>query len=147
MERSRKIFRKIATASCRVVTAANDCADREDSNGVSRYHFQLEKDMRRVSVACECLAGILDKPLPEEGPAVDVRIQDWLNTDEPQGCLHTLSRIESLLQQDASSWMARVFRGLGGRGSTATPGKIKEAVDLFNSCKRCFHFLFSIEIW
>jgi len=145
MERSRKIFCRIASASHQVVTAANDYADREDSNGVSRRHFQLEEDMRRISVACDCLAGILDKPPPEEGPAVDVRIQDWLDTDQPQECLHILSRMESLLQQDASSWMPRFFRR--GRGSTATQGKIKEAVDLFNSCKGCFHFLFSTEIW
>ena len=145
MERSRQIFRKIAFASHQVVTVAHDYAVREDSNGVSRCHFQLEEDMRRISVACECLAGILDKPPPEEGPAVDVRMQDWLSTDGPQDCLHTLSRVESLLQPDASSWMPRIFRR--GRGSAATQDKIKEAVDLFNSCKGCFHFLFSTEIW
>ena len=145
MERSRKIFRKIASASHQVVTVANDYADREDSNGVPRCHFQLEEDMRRISVACDCLAAILDKPPFEEGPTVDVRIQDWLNTDEPQECLHTLSRMESLLLQDTSSRMPRIFRR--GRGSTATQDKIKEAVDLFNSCKGWFHFLFSTEIW
>jgi hypothetical protein len=145
MERSRKNFRKIATASHRVVAAANDYADREDSSGVPRCHFQLEEDMRRISVACECIAGTLDKPPSEEGPTVDVRIQDWFNTDEPQECLRTLSRMESLLQQDTSLWMPRIFRR--GRGSTATQDKVKEAVDLFNSCKGCFHFLFSTEIW
>ncbi|KAF8558350.1 hypothetical protein OG21DRAFT_1236805 [Imleria badia] len=101
--------------------------------------------MRRISVACECLAGILENPLPEEGPIVDVRIQDWLNTDEPQECLCTLSRMESLLQQDTSSWIPRFVRR--GRGSTATQDKIKEAVDLFSSYKGCFHFLFSTKIW
>ena len=146
MERSRKIFRKIASASHRVVTVADDYADREDSNGIPRCHFQLEEDMRRISVACECLAATLDKPPSEQGPTVDLRIQDWFNTDEPQECLHTLSRMESLFQQDTSLLtLPRIFRR--GRGSTAAQDKIKEAVDLFNSCKGCFHFLFSTEIW
>jgi hypothetical protein len=145
MDRSRKIFRKIASASHRVIAVANDYADREDSNGVPRWHFQLEEDMRRISVACECLAGIFDRPPSEEGPVVDLRIQDWLNTEEPQECLHTLSRMESLFQQEISLWMPLVFRR--GRGSTATQDKIKEAVDLFNSCKGYFHFLFSTDIW
>ncbi|KAG6372883.1 hypothetical protein JVT61DRAFT_7318 [Boletus reticuloceps] len=142
MERSRKTFRKIAAASQRVVAAANDYADREDYPGVPRCHHQLEEDMQRISVACACVADILEPP-PEQGPAIDVRIQDWLDTDEPQECLQTLSRMESVLQQDSFSWMPRMFQ----RGSTATQYKIKEAVDLFNSSKGCFHFLFSTEIW
>jgi len=139
MERSRKIIHKIASASRQVVIAANAYADREDSSGILRCHFQLEEDMRRISVACECLAGI------PEGPAVDVRVQDWFNTGGPPECLRVLSRMENLLQQGASSRMPRIFRR--GRGSTATQDKIKEAVDLFNSHKGCFHFLFSTEIW
>ena len=144
MERSRKIFRKIASASDEVVAAANDYADREDLNGVSRCHFRLEEDMRRISVACESLANILDNPPGvEEGPAVDVRIQDWLITHEPQECLNTLSRMKYLLQQDATLWVPRMF----GRGRGSTQDKIKEAADLFTSCKGWFHFLFSTDIW
>ncbi|KAF8427982.1 hypothetical protein L210DRAFT_3131267 [Boletus edulis BED1] len=151
MERSRKILRlcKIASASREVVAIVNNYADREDYNCVSRCHFQLEEDMRRISVACECLADILDKPSPQEGHAVDVRIQDWVVTEEPQVCLDTLSRMKSLLQQkeNTSSSMSRMVRG--GRGSTTTgmQDKIKEAVDLFNACKGCFHLLFSTELW
>ncbi|KAF8441582.1 ankyrin repeat-containing domain protein [Boletus edulis BED1] len=132
MERSRKIFRKIVSAARQVVTIANDYADRQDSNKVSRYHFQLEDDMRRISVTCECLT-------------VDVRIQDWISTDEPQECLDTLSRMERLLQRDAPSRMPSMSRT--GRGSNVMQDKIKEAIDLFNSHKGCFHFLFSTEIW
>ena len=99
--------------------------------------------MRKISVACECLAGTLDKP-PEEGPIVDVRIQDWLNKDEPRECLHTLGRMESLLQKE-TSWMPWIFRR--GGGSTATQDKIKEAVDVFTSCKGHFHLFFSTELW
>jgi hypothetical protein len=145
MERSRKIFRKIASASHRVIAVANDYADRQDTNGVPRCHFQLEENMRKIAVACECLAAILDKPPSAEGRAVDGRIQDWLNTDEPQECLHTLSRMESLLQQDTFLRMPRIFQR--GRGSAATQDKIKETVDFFNSSKGCFHLLFSTEIW
>ncbi|KAF8427986.1 hypothetical protein L210DRAFT_3131369 [Boletus edulis BED1] len=149
MERSRKILCKIASASREVVAVANNYADREDYNCVSRCHFQLEEDMRRISVACECLADIPDKPSPQEGHAVDVRIQDWVVTEEPQVCLDTLSRMKSLLQQkeNTSSWASRMFRG--GRSSTTTgmQDKIKEAVDLFNSYKGCFHLLFSTELW
>ncbi|KAF8135797.1 hypothetical protein EV363DRAFT_1294575 [Boletus edulis] len=110
----------------------NDYADRQDSNKVSRYHFQLEDDMQRISVTCECLT-------------VDVRIQDWISTDEPQECLDTLSRMERLLQRDAPSRMPSMSRT--GRGSNVMQDKIKEASDLFNSCKGYFHFLFSTEIW
>ncbi|KAF8133974.1 hypothetical protein EV363DRAFT_1214661, partial [Boletus edulis] len=57
--------------------------------------------------------------------------------------------MKSLLQQkeNTSSWASRMFRG--GRGSTTTgmQDKIKEAVDLFNSYKGCFHLLFSTELW
>ncbi|KAF8135794.1 hypothetical protein EV363DRAFT_1551923, partial [Boletus edulis] len=145
MERSRKIFRKIVSAARQVVTIANDYADRQDSNKVSRYHFQLEDDMQRISVTCECLTGVLDKPLSERGPLVDVRIQDWISTDEPQECLDTLSRMERLLQRDAPSRTPSM--SLTGRGLNVMQDKIKEAIDLFNSCKGCFHFLFSTEIW
>ena len=145
MERSRKIFRIIASASDQVIAAANEYANRKNSIGVPRSHFQLEEDMRRISVACECLADILDKPPHAEHPAVDVRIQDWLDTAEPQECLNTLSQMKSLLQQDPFSWVSRVFGR--GRGSSGTQDNIKEAVAFFNSCKGCFHFLFSTEIW
>ena len=138
MERSRKIFCKIASASDEVVAAPNDYADREDLNGISRCHFQLEEDMRRISVACECLAGILEKPPAEEGPAVDVRIQDWFFTHEPQECLNTLSRMKSLLQQDSTfSWVPWTFGR--GRGSTATqdgPISLLHAKDGFISCSQ-----------
>lgn len=71
MERSRKIFCNIASASDQVVTVANEYADRLDLNSVSRCHFQLEEDMRKISVACGCLASILGKPAGE-GLAVDM---------------------------------------------------------------------------
>ncbi|KAI9462203.1 ankyrin repeat-containing domain protein [Boletus coccyginus] len=145
MERSRKFFRKIASASRRVVIVAKDYADRKDSNDVPPCHFQLEEDMQRISVACERLEGILDKPLPKEGPAVNDLISNWFNTGEPQECLRTLSQMKRLLQRDFCSRILRIFRR--GRGSTTTQDKIKEAIDLFNSCERCFHFLFSTEEW
>ena len=145
MERSRRILHKIASISHRVVTAADEYADREDLDGVPRCHFQLEEAMRRISVACQCLAGNLGKTSPEGGPSVDVRLQDWLDTDEPQKCLDTLGRMERLLQKDASWWMSGIFRR--GRGTTTTQDKIKEAVHIFSTCEVYFHFLFSTEIW
>ncbi|KAF8415254.1 hypothetical protein L210DRAFT_2740006 [Boletus edulis BED1] len=145
MERSREIFCEIASASRQVVAIANNYAKRKDYKSVSRCHFQLEEDMRRISVACQCLVGILDKLPPEEGPIVDDRIRDWVGTHEPQECLDTLRLMEELLQQDTFTRIRQLLRR--GRGSTATQDKIKEAVDHFNSCKGCFHFLFSTEIW
>lgn len=53
--------------------------------------------------------------------------------------------MESLLQKDTFSWISRIFQR--GRGPTAAQDKIKEVVDLFNSYKGCFHFLFPTEIW
>ena len=79
MERSRRILHKIASISHRVVTAADEYADRKDLDGVPRSYFQLEEAMRRISVACQCLVGALGKTSPEGGPSVDVRLQDWLD--------------------------------------------------------------------
>ncbi|KAH0833904.1 hypothetical protein J3R83DRAFT_11088 [Lanmaoa asiatica] len=119
MERSGRVFLKIASASNKVISAAHDYADRKDMCGVQRSHFHLEAEMRRISVACECIADILAKPTPPNGPAFDVRLQDWLDTDEPQKCLDTLIWMESLLRRDAFSWMPRTF-GVGQVRYTTT---------------------------
>lgn len=148
-ERSHKVFLKIASASNKVVTTANEYADRKDRCGVQRSHFQLEAEMRRISVACECIADILGKStLPDAVPAFDVRLQDWLGTDEPQQRLDTLVELERLLQRDESLWLqvSRFFRR-GQLGTVTTEDKIKEAAEHFASRKRSFHFLFSTEIW
>lgn len=52
-ECSRKILLKIASTSNKVVAAANDYADRRDLLVVQGSHFQLEDNMRKISVACE----------------------------------------------------------------------------------------------
>ena len=144
MERSRKIFLEIASASHKVIIAANEYADREGLPGVQRSHFQLEADMRRISVACDTLAGILGRSSHPDDPAVDVRLQDWLGSDEPRVCLDTLSRMERLLRKDTSSWKTVFPRR---RGTAPTQDKIKESVDLLGSRKGCFHFLFTTETW
>ncbi|KAF8125623.1 ankyrin repeat-containing domain protein [Boletus edulis] len=146
MERSRKVFLKIASAANKVVTTANDYADREDRCGVKHSHFQLECDMRRISVTCECIANSLAKSfLSDGGPEFDVRLQDWLETDGPQQCLDTLIRMEGLLRKDESSWASWIFR----REWITVPAedRIKEAAEHFSSRKAYFHFLFSTEIW
>ena len=142
MERARKIFLQISSASHKVIIAANKYADRKGLPGVQRSHFQLEADMRRISVACDTLSGILGRSSHPDDPAVDVRLQDWLGSDEPRVCLDTLSRMERLLRDDTFSWMT-FFQ----RGTAPTQDKIKEAVDLLGSCKGCFHFLFTTETW
>lgn len=145
MERSRKILEKIASSSHRVVTAANLYADRRDLDGVPRCHFQLEEVMRRISVACGCLAGTLSSEVSEN--SVDVRLQDWLASDEPRMCLDTLGCMETLLQpKDDSSWTSW-FSRMGRRGSTTAQDKIHEAMCVFDARKGCFHFLDSAEIW
>ena len=144
MERSRKILRKIASASQHVITAANEYADRKDLSTVERAHFQLEEEMQKVSVACECLASMLPASLLPRGPAFDARLKDWLTSDEPRTCCETLDQMESLFQEDVSS---RTSTGLTGRGMTATKDKIDEAVKFFDSRKRCFHFLFATDVW
>ena len=148
MERSRKIFLKIASAANNVITSANDYADRKDKCGVQRAHFQLETEMRRISVACECIADVLSKSTVPGGPEFDVRLQDWLDTDEPQQCLDTLVRTEKLLPKDSDgSWMPRLEFIRRGWGTAPTGDKIKEAAEYFSSRKTCFHFLFATEIW
>jgi hypothetical protein len=144
MERSRKIFLEISSASHKVIIAANKYADRKGLPGVQRSHFQLEADMRRISVACDTLSGILGRSSHPDDPAVDVRLQDWLGSDEPRVCLDALSRMERLLREDMSSWMSFFPRR---RGTAHTQDKIKETVDVFGSCKGCFHFLFTTETW
>lgn len=147
MERSRKIFLKIASTSHRVVTAANGYADRKDAIGVQRSHFQLEEEMRRISVACECIARILNKSSLSECPAVDVRLQDWLGTDEPGMCFDILTQMESLLEEDKNKSTEIPSNWKGRGGITAMEDKFEEAVNIFESRRGCFHFLFATEIW
>ncbi|KAF8550456.1 hypothetical protein OG21DRAFT_1487740 [Imleria badia] len=68
MERSRKILRKIASASHQVITAANEYADRKDLFNVERVHFQLEEEMQKISVACEYPSYIAFSTSPHIGP-------------------------------------------------------------------------------
>lgn len=145
MERSRKIFLEISSASQKVITAANKYADYKGFPGVRRSHFQLEADMRRISVACDTLAGILGRSSLPDDPGFDVRLQDWLGSDEPRVCLDTLSGMEKLLRKDTTSSWKTIFARR--RGTRFTQDKIKEAVDLLGSCNRCFHFLFTTETW
>lgn len=145
MEHSRRILRKIASTSHQVITAANEYVDRKGLFNVQlRVHLQLEEDMQRVGVACESLAAILPMSLLPHGPAFDERLRDWLTSDEPRTCYETLDQMEKLLHEDAPS---RTSIGLTVRGTTATKDKIDEAVKLFDSHKRCFHFLFTTDIW
>ena len=143
MERSRSIFLKISSASRNIITAANKYADHKGLPCIQRSHFQLEADMRRISTACDSLAGILTSSLPDD-PTFDVRLQDWLSSDEPRVCLDALTSMEKLLQQDMPSWKNMFMRGFG---TTPTQDRIKEAADLLGSCKECFHFLFTTETW
>ena len=145
MERSRKFFLKLASASHQVITAANKYADCKGMCGVQRSHFRLESEMRRVSIACEYIIDILRRSSLPDGPAFDVRLQDWLCTDEPQMCLDTLSQMETLLRKDSvSSWKSIFLRG---RAAMPTQDKMQEAADLFDSRKTCFYFLSTTEIW
>ena len=131
MERAREIFLEISSASRNVTIAANRYARRKGLPCVQNSHFQLEADMQRISAACDTLAGILTSSLPDD-PAYEVRLRDWLSSDEPRVCLDTLSSMEKLLQKDVPSWM-NMF--MGGFGSAPTLDRIKEAADLFGSCK------------
>lgn len=144
MERSRKILHKIASTSRRVVTTANEYADRKDLFNVERAHFQLEEEMQKISVACGCLASILPTSLLPHGPAYDERLRDWLSSDEPRTCCETLEQMEKLFQEDTSS---RTSASLTGRSAAATQDKFQEAVNHFNLRKPCFHFLFATNIW
>ena len=137
MERSRKILCKIATASHQVITTANEYADRKNLPHVERVHFQLEEEMRKISVACESLVSTILESLRQQGPAlaIDERRKNWLTSDEPRTCCETLDQMIKLLQEDAPS----------RSGTTAAKDKINEAVDLFDSRKRCFHLLFATD--
>ena len=142
MERSRNIFLKISSASRNVITAANTYADHKGLACIQRSHFQLETDMRRISAACNTLAGILGGSCLPDEPEIDVRLQDWLISDEPRVCLDTLTGMEKLLQNDMPSWKNMFMRGFG---VTPTQDRIQEAADLLGSCKDCFHFLFTTQ--
>ena len=146
MEHSRRILRKIASTSQQVITAANEYVDRKGLFNVElRVHLQLEEEMQKVAVACESLATILPMSLQSHGgPAFDEGLKDWLTGDEPRMCYETLDQIDKLLREDGPS---RTSARLTGRGMTATKDKIDEAIKLFDSRKRCFHFLFTTDIW
>ncbi|KAI9569858.1 hypothetical protein HD554DRAFT_2313218 [Boletus coccyginus] len=145
MERSRKILRKIASASHRVVSAANKYADYKDLLNVERAHFQLEENMQSVSAACEWLMTIFPvaPPLPR-GSSFE-RLKDWLTGGEPRVCYETLNQMEMLLREDGGA--IQIPTGMGVRGMTATKDKIGEAINLFDSRKRSFHLLFATDIW
>ena len=145
MEHSRKIFLDIRSAAQKVIANATHYANHKNQFCVEGHHFQLEDEMKRVSAACECIADILGKPTLPNGPPLDVRTKDWLATNEPQHCLETLTRMQTLLQKDESSWLSRFFpRSLG---TAPTEDKIKEVAEHFDSRKAYFHFLLSQEIW
>ena len=144
MERSRTILLEIASAASKVITSANDYANRKKKCRVQRFHFQLENEMKRISVTCKCIADVLGESILPGGPAFDIRLQDWLDTDEPQQCLDTLVLMERCLQKDEHSWVSQIFR----RNEAAhIEDKIKEVAEHFASHKGYFHFLFSTEIW
>ena len=145
MERSRKIFLDIGSAAQKVITSATDYANHKNQFCVQGSHFQLEDKMKRISAACKSIADILGKPTLPDGPPLDVRIKDWLATDEPQLCLKTLTRMQTLLQKDESSLVSRFFRG--GRGTAPTEDKIKEVAEFFGSRKAYFRFMLSPELW
>ena len=146
MERSRKIFLDIRSAAQRVITSATEYANHKNQYRIQGSHFQLEHEMKRISAACKCIASILEEEsMLQDGPAFDVRLKDWLATDEPQQCLDTLTQIQTLLQKDESSWVSRFFRR--GRGTASTEDKIKEVAEYFGSRKAYFHFMLSREIW
>ncbi|KAG9313599.1 ankyrin repeat-containing domain protein [Chiua virens] len=127
MQHSRKILLKLASASDNVITAANEFADRQDLNSVPRSHFQLEVEMGKITVACEGIAEVLHKSTLSE-TTFDVRLQDWLDSYEPQQCLDTLKEIETSLK-DEGGWLS------------PTHDKIKQAFDLFRSRDTHFRFL------
>ncbi|KAN0082931.1 hypothetical protein V8E55_008726 [Tylopilus felleus] len=93
------------------------------------------------------LAGSVGKTPLQDGPAVDERVKDWLQTSEPHICFDTLEQMEKLLQEDTFSRTVPATSRVGSRGSVTTKDKIDEAVSLLESCKGYFHFLFSTEIW
>jgi len=146
MERSREILHKIASASRRVVTAANKYAKRRDLLSVERAHFQLEEEMQNISVACEWLTNTLPiiSPLPR-WPSFE-RLKDWLTSDEPRACCETLHQMEMLLQGDESLQTSTSMRV---RGMTAVKDnlKIDEAVNIFDSRKQSFRLLLATDFW
>ena len=75
MERSRKVPLEILCASHKVIIATNRGADHKGLSG----DFQLEADMRRISVTCDMLADILSRSTLLDDPAFDVKLQDWLS--------------------------------------------------------------------
>ena len=106
--------------------------------------FQLE----RIGVASGAILETLNKALFLESGAVDDRLLDWLNSEEPKTCLDILNRMETLLSQrldrDPGYGVNRLFQP---SRSVSTKDHNNEALRHFWKHDGYFHFLLSTEIW
>ena len=130
-----------------------------DIAGISkRLYTELARantNLQRVSVRTRLdkivvsSKSILAKSLGDDS-SLDLRLEDWLCSKEPDMCLHILSDVERSIATD---------HVLGGRTlwskvsnavhSMYTPaeGRIDEAIKLFNDRQDFFHFLLTPEVW
>lgn len=103
--------------------------------------FQLDK----LVVGSGAVLETLTKTLLLNDSSVDDRLADWLRSDEPQACLHTLSQMERILNRKPARDGRDFFKA---SSATLTQGISNEAVRLFQMNKSYFHFLLMpTDVW
>lgn len=147
MEHAKRLVHDIASASQNVICAATEYAHRRGFRNVQSCHFQLEEEMRKISVAAEGILGIVTKSSLLNGPPLDDRLREWFTTDELPTCLDTLHKMRRILQDDICANMA--FNSVHAKNLRSSPqeDKINATVKLFDSQRNYFHFFLTTDVW
>lgn len=110
-------------------------------------HLQVVSARTQLDEIVAASKSILAKSLSDES-FLDPRLGDWLSSNEPDMCFHTLSDMEKLIEPNTGTF----GRTIWGKISHAvypmyTEGRINEAIKLFSDRQDFFHFLLTPEIW
>ena len=135
MDSAQKILIDIASASQRVVATLVEYAGRKTVES-----FRLDK----LVVSSGAVLETLNKTLLLEHGHVDDRLIDWLRSEEPRACLHTLNQMEGILKKEPEHGVMSFFQA---SHTAHARDKSNEAIRLFRAHQGHFHFLLTTDIW
>ncbi|KIJ15204.1 hypothetical protein PAXINDRAFT_12116 [Paxillus involutus ATCC 200175] len=99
----------------------------KDTRNTSNSHIQLEAQLQHIVVASNLALKVVNKSSLSNNPDIDLRLVEWLSSDEPHNCFITLKAIQELLKESLT-W--QFFRNIL---SLSKGDKMKEAIMLFNA--------------
>lgn len=134
MDSVQKTLIDIASASQRVVNTLVEYAGRKTVD-----RFRLDK----LVVGSGAVLETLNKALLLRDGHIDPRLLDWLNSEEPRACLHTLNQMEGILNRRLEYTVMNFFTS----HSAHARDKSNEAINLFQMRQGYFHFLLTTDIW